>query len=93
MAQYFKTMQRVIDLKPSIVIPSHGISVGGTFKLEETLKHRKMREQEIIKLLRMGKSKDEMLPIIYKGLDPSLHPYALMTIESHLIKIEEENLS
>ena len=89
MAQYFKTMQRVIDLKPKIVIPSHGIAVGGTFKLEETLKHRKMREVQIIKLLREGKTAEEMLPIIYEGLDVKLHPYALMTIESHLVKIQK----
>jgi len=93
MAKYFKTMQRVIDLKPKVVIPSHGISVGGTFKLEMTLKHRKMREKQIIDLLKEGKTGDEMLPLIYEGLDPKLNPYALMTIESHLVKIKEEGLS
>jgi glyoxylase-like metal-dependent hydrolase (beta-lactamase superfamily II)/8-oxo-dGTP pyrophosphatase MutT (NUDIX family) len=89
MAKYFKTLQRVIDLKPKIIIPSHGIAVGGTFKLEETLKHRKMREVQIIKLLKEGKTPEEMLAIIYEGLDVKLHPYALMTIESHLVKIQK----
>ncbi|RLA62641.1 MAG: hypothetical protein DRQ88_08315 [Epsilonproteobacteria bacterium] len=93
MAKYFKTMQRVIDLKPKNIIPSHGIAVGGTFKLEETLKHRMMREKQIIELLKQGKTQEEMLPLIYEGLDNKLHPYALMTIESHLVKIKNEGLA
>ncbi|TDJ09413.1 MAG: MBL fold metallo-hydrolase [Deltaproteobacteria bacterium] len=93
MAKYFKTMQRVIDLNPQVVIPSHGIAVGGTFKLVETLKHRKMREGQIVKLVKLGRSAQEMLPIVYEGLDVSLHPYALMTIESHLVKIKAEGLA
>lgn len=93
MAKYFKTMQRVIDLKPNFVIPSHGIAVGGTFKLEETLKHRKMREKQIIELVKEGKTPIEMLEVVYEGLDEALHPYALMTIESHLVKIKDEELA
>lgn len=92
MIKYFKTLQRVIDFDPKIVIPSHGVSVGGTFKLKETLKHRKMREEQVIELLKQGKTQAEMLATIYKDLDESLHPYALKTIECHLEKIKKENL-
>lgn len=92
MAKYFKSLQRVIDLDPNIVIPSHGISVGGTFKLKETLKHRKMREGQVLNLFKQGKSKEEMLTEIYKDLDLNLAPYALKTIECHLEKIKKEHL-
>ena len=82
----------VIGLDPKVLIPSHGISVGGTFKLKETLKHRQMREKQIVELLKEGKSQAEMLSIIYKDLDESLLVYAQKTIECHLEKIRKENL-
>jgi len=93
MIKYFKSLQRVIDFDPKIVIPSHGVSVGGTFKLKETLKHRKMREEQVIELLKRGKTQAEMLATIYKDIDQSLYPYALKTIECHLEKIKKENLA
>ncbi len=93
MVKYFASLKRVIDLDPKIVIPSHGISVGGTFKLKETLKHRKMREIQVMELLKESKTKEEMLSIIYKDLDSSLAPYALKTIECHLEKIKKEKLA
>ena len=93
MAKYFSSLKKVIDLNPKIIIPSHGISVGGTFKLKETLKHRKMREEQILDLLKQGKTKEEMLSVIYKDLDQSLIPYALKTIECHLEKIQNEKLA
>ena len=90
MKKYFNSLLRVIALNPKNCIPSHGIIVGGIHKLEETLKHRKMREQQIIILMNDNKSIDEMIGVIYKGLDDSLIPYAEKTIEAHLKKIKEE---
>jgi endoribonuclease LACTB2 len=92
MSKYFASLKRVISLDPKIVIPSHGISVGGTFKLKETLKHRQMREGQVIELLREGKTSEEMLSIIYKDLDINLLPYARKTIECHVEKIKKEKL-
>ncbi len=90
MSKYFKSLSRVIDLNPKNIIPSHGIIVGGTHKLSETLKHRIERENALIKLQKEGKSKAEMLEIVYVGLKPELLPYALKTIEAHLKKINAE---
>jgi glyoxylase-like metal-dependent hydrolase (beta-lactamase superfamily II) len=90
MKKYFHSLERVIALNPKNCIPSHGIIVGGVHKLEETLQHRKMREQQIIALINDHKSMDEMIEIIYQGLDKSLIPYAQKTIEAHLKKINEE---
>ncbi len=92
MSKYFSSLKRVIDLDPQVILPSHGISVGGTFKLKETLKHRQMREKQILDLLKMGKNEKEMLDEIYKDLDESLFPYALKTIECHLDKIQKEKI-
>ena len=92
MKKYFKTLRRVIALNPKNIIPSHGIIIGGVNKLEETLKHRQMREDQILVLVCAGKTMEEMLEEIYPGLDSNLLPYAEKTIEAHLKKMKEESL-
>jgi endoribonuclease LACTB2 len=90
MGKYFRTLQRVIDLNPKNLIPSHGIIIGGTNKLTETLKHRQERENQIRELLNLGRSLQEILDVVYVGLKPELLPYALKTIEAHITKIHNE---
>jgi len=91
MSKYFNSLERIIKLNPKTIIPSHGIIVGGVHKLVETLKHRQLREEQIYSMSIAGKNKQEMISIIYEGLEEKLIPYALRTIEAHLKKLKEEN--
>ena len=90
MGRYFRTLEKVIDLDPAIIIPSHGIAMGTTFRLRETLKHRRLREKQVLEFHESGKSKREMLGLIYKGLHPRLVPLAMANITSHMEKLREE---
>jgi len=90
MKKYFQSLKKVIALKPRFCIPSHGIAIGGTHKLELTLKHRQMRESEILGLYQKGNTKEQILEIVYLGLKETLIPYALKTIEAHLDKLRSE---
>ena len=90
MKKYFQTLKKVIALNPKNIIPSHGIIVGGTHKIEETLKHRQMREDQVVALLNAGKNLDEIVASIYVGLEEGLIPYAKRTIEAHLEKIRDD---
>ncbi len=92
MATYFKTLKKVISLNPEVIIPSHGIPMRTTHRLEETLKHRFKRESEILKLHKLGKSRQEILMELYAETDPRLHPAAMQNIESHLEKLRKENI-
>lgn len=92
MATYFATLQKVIDLDPAVIIPSHGMAMGTTYRLQETLKHRRLREASVLQLHREGKSGDEMLPLLYQGVDARLWPLARMNIDSHLDKLREDAL-
>jgi ribonuclease/clavin/mitogillin len=92
MRRYFESMDRIIALAPRFIFPSHGIGMGTTFRLEETMRHRRMREAEILKLQRAGQSMQDMLAAIYKDLDPRLMPLALRNIESHLDKLRADGL-
>jgi glyoxylase-like metal-dependent hydrolase (beta-lactamase superfamily II) len=90
MATYFSTLEKVIALNPEVIIPSHGIPMRSTHRLIETLKHRRKRESQILKLSKSGKSKEEILEQLYEGIDPRLQPLALQNIESHLVKLRKE---
>jgi ribonuclease/clavin/mitogillin len=93
MKKYFNSLQRVIDLNPKNIIPSHGIIIGGTNKIIQTLEHRLERENQIIELLNLGRNTREILDVIYAGLKPELLPYALKTIEAHITKIQNDKKS
>jgi glyoxylase-like metal-dependent hydrolase (beta-lactamase superfamily II) len=90
MATYFHTLERVIDLNPSVIIPSHGMPMRSTFRLRATLQHRRERERVILELYAQGKSEAEMLDIIYQGVEQQLLPFAMKNIKSHLAKLHQE---
>ncbi len=90
MQQYFESLQRIIDLAPLAIFPSHGSGLATTFRLEETLRHRRAREEQVLQLHRTGHSVDQMLAAIYTQIPPGLLPYARKNIESHLDKLRDE---
>ncbi len=91
MAEYFRTLEKVITLNPRVVFPSHGIGLGGVNILQTTLDHRRVRENQVMTMHKDGHSVDQMLEEIYKGVDKGLWPYARKNIEKHLIKLKNEN--
>ncbi len=91
MSEYFKSLNRVIDLKPNVILPSHGIIIGGVHRLEETLKHRQMREDQILHLItKEGKNFEQILDVVYEGLDERLIPYAKKTLKCHIDKLVKD---
>lgn len=91
MTKYFRTLEKIINLSPKVIFPSHGIGLGGTTILEKTLDHRKQRETQILALHSEGHSSEEMLEILYRDVDKRLWPYALQNILKHLEKLKADN--
>jgi len=87
MAVYFASLERVIDMKPRVIIPSHGLPSGGTHLIEKTLKHRQKREQQIGNAYERGLRDSELTAELYPGLKPILIPYAEQNIRQHLRKL------
>jgi len=90
MGEYFRTLQRLIELNPRVVYPSHGSASASTLRLSQTLQHRRQREQQVLDLHRQGLSLPDMLQTLYAGLPPGLIPLALMNLEGHLDKLRED---
>ena len=87
MALYLRSLQKVIDLDPPYIFPSHGPALGGTYKVRRTFEHRMARERQIRDLLGKGQDVDGIVRTLYGRLDPRLLEYARVTIQSHIDKI------
>ncbi|MFL5784151.1 MAG: MBL fold metallo-hydrolase [Bacteriovoracaceae bacterium] len=91
MAEYFKTLEKVINLSPRVIFPSHGIGLGGVNLLQTTLDHRRTRENQVLTMYKEGLTVDQMLEKIYEGVDKALWPYARKNIDKHLVKLKNES--
>lgn len=92
MGRYFESLRKIIALNPYAIYPSHGIAMGTSYRLQETLKHRELREKQVLALFHEGRTVRDMLPLIYPDVDSRLLPLAQMNIESHLDKLREEGV-
>jgi ribonuclease/clavin/mitogillin len=90
MGKYFASLKRVIELDPGVIIPSHGLALGGTHYLKQALRHREERESQVLVRHEAGLSEDQILAEVYRAIDPRLLPLARLNIRSHLAKLREE---
>ncbi|WP_321369605.1 MBL fold metallo-hydrolase [uncultured Desulfuromusa sp.] len=90
MATYYRTLKEIIALDPAVIVPSHGMPMRSTFKIQSTLQHRYQRESAIQSLHTSGKTEIEILNTIYQGLEKRLFPFAMENIKSHLVKLRQE---
>lgn len=90
MAEYFATLEKVIALRPGVIIPSHGSALRGTHYLEQALAHRRQREAQILALVQDGRSEDEVLAALYAKTPAPLMPLARVNIRSHMDKLRRE---
>lgn len=92
MRKYFETLRQVIALDPAVILPSHGMALGGTHFLKKALEHREQRERQIRDRHAAGLGEDRILAEVYGAVDRRLLPLARLNIRSHLEKLREEGL-
>ena len=89
---YLDSLLRLQKMEIAKIYPGHGpeiIEPGE--KLVALIRHRKMREEQIINQLRKGaQSLLDLIAEIYPVLDQKLWVVARLTIIGHLIKLEKE---
>ena len=91
MADYMRSMQRLLDRDDAVYYPAHGAPVPNPRRLVRGMMgHRKQREGQIIRFLeRNGVSEiPAMVAEMYKGIDPRLHPAAGRSVLAHLIDLD-----
>jgi glyoxylase-like metal-dependent hydrolase (beta-lactamase superfamily II) len=91
-ALFLQTMEKFMRYDPAVIYPGQGpVITSPRAKLQELIRHRQEREEQIVDLLRQGpKSVDELFGTIYSGLNERLSHLARNQIRSQLIKLESE---
>lgn len=96
MADYMRSMQRLIDRDDVVYYPAHGDQVDKPQRLARSMMgHRRHREGQIVRHLQtIGSSAiPDMVAEMYKGVDPRLHPAAGRSVLAHLIDLRARGLA
>jgi glyoxylase-like metal-dependent hydrolase (beta-lactamase superfamily II) len=89
---YLASLDRVGRLDLAMIAPGHGplIDDPGS-RIAEYVAHRRMRERQVLDVLAGGaRTPGEIVGVIYRTLEPALHPAAENTVRAHLLKLVRE---
>lgn len=92
---YMKSLQRIVSLNCAQLYPAHGAVVNNpTEKLTEYIEHRKLRENQILDVLKSSKehphSAMDIVKKVYTETPFYLHKAAEKNVSEHLKKLEKE---
>ena len=89
MGDYFESLRRCQELKPQLVLPSHGGPFGpGSDLLGQTLLHRRERENRVVQAL--GGTLEQILAVAYADVSGPPLEYARQSLLAHLHKLQRE---
>src|SRR5439155_18265426 len=92
LAVYLQSLRRLADLDTRLLLPSHGnVSAQPRQAIDDALKHRARREQQLLEALRAGpRTIADLAPELYKGLPENLMRFARAQILAGLRKLQQE---
>ena len=92
MDDYLDSLERMADLSPETVFPSHGpIMIDGEARLRQVREHRLWREKKIARAFAAGRqTAGQMVAEVYDDVPPAMHPIAERQIEAHLIRLRRQ---
>ena len=92
LADYLRSLHRLLDLKPQRAWPAHGPAIDDPAALiHHYLDHRHERERQVMAALDLGSSTVEQITAaIYPRLTGALAPMARESVLAHLRKLEDE---
>ncbi len=94
MADYMASLQKLHDREDETYYPAHGKKVTNPRQLVRGMMgHRKQRERQILTLLEESPHAiTDMVPKMYKGLDPRLNGAAGQSVRAHLIDLQDRGI-
>ena len=89
MTDYLQSLERLLDFNIALILPGHGPLVGNPdAKIREYLRHRMMREKQVIDALRNGRSTiGDITHSIYVDVSAGLQRVAEFSVQAHLEKL------
>ena len=90
MDDYIISLEKLLSRREEKFFPTHGPIIDEPKKLvSDYISHRLNREKQIIDAIKKGNNKiSEIVKMIYKDVDKSLHPAAAMSTLAHLKRME-----
>ncbi|MEP3452236.1 MAG: MBL fold metallo-hydrolase [Parasphingorhabdus sp.] len=94
MSDYMASLQKIYEREDKVYYPAHGKKVTKPRQLVRGMMgHRKQRERQILKLLEEAPHAIiDMVPKMYKGLDPRLTGAAGQSVRAHLIDLQVRDI-
>ena len=91
LARYLGSLRRLGPLGLERIYPGHGPEIDQPDEvIDWYVAHRLQREREILAAMEAGAtSVAEIVEIVYREVDPSLHSLAAVSVSAHLRKLEE----
>lgn len=92
LADYLASLERVLALGPSRLLPAHGPVIEDPEKLlRQYIVHRREREEQVLAALAAGDTTaDAITARIYVALSPALTGMARESVTAHLLKLQRE---
>lgn len=86
MGSYLASLTRLRGSGLTRLHPGHGEDMDRPDEvIDWYLAHRRQRHEEILEAIRSGaRSRDEIVGIVYRDVDPALHPLAARSVQAHL---------
>lgn len=93
MQAYINSLHMLMDYPIDFIAPGHGELIEDSREeVDRLVKHRLGREAKVLSGLEQTGACDAdlLVKVVYDDVDPSLHPWAKLSMEAHLIKLERE---
>ncbi|HEX2403058.1 MAG TPA: MBL fold metallo-hydrolase [Acidimicrobiia bacterium] len=92
MGSYLASLEKLRGTGLSRLNPGHGEEMDHPDQvIDWYLAHRRQRHEEILEAIRGGAgSVDEIVEVVYRDVDRSLHPLAARSVDAHLVLLFEE---
>jgi len=94
MTDYMESLDKLLGRPDRVYLPAHGPPIEKPHShVRALIAHRRMREKQILAKLEEGKGRiPEMVPEMYRDIDPRLHPAAGRSVLAHLLDLERRGL-
>jgi glyoxylase-like metal-dependent hydrolase (beta-lactamase superfamily II) len=94
MRVYLEQLDRLARLDPRVALPAHGDPIDAPVSLfRRYIAHRLMRESKVLAALErqpLGATAEQLLPDAYDDVPPATRPLGLLSMLSHLRKLEDD---
>jgi glyoxylase-like metal-dependent hydrolase (beta-lactamase superfamily II) len=92
MTDYLNSLERLLEFSVDLILPGHGPLIAkAEAKIQEYIKHRQQREQQVLQALRSGRNTiGDITETIYTDVSAALKRVAEFSVQAHLEKLMRE---